>query len=47
MADAGPLQRELEDFLGYLAVERRLSANTLEAYRHDLSDLALWLRGGG
>ena len=47
MADAGPLQRELEDFLGYLAVERRLSANTLEAYRHDLSDLAAWLLGQG
>ncbi|MCX7032533.1 MAG: tyrosine recombinase XerC [Arenimonas sp.] len=47
MADAGPLQRELEDFLGYLAVERRLSANTLEAYRHDLSDLAAWMRGQG
>ena len=47
MADAGPLQRELEDFLGYLSVERRLSANTLEAYRHDLSDLAAWLLGQG
>ena len=47
MADAGPLQRELEDFLGYLSVERRLSANTLEAYRRDLSDLAAWLRGQG
>ena len=47
MADAGPLQRELEDFLGYLTVERRLSANTLDAYRRDLSDLAAWLRGQG
>jgi len=45
LADAGPLQRELEEFLGYLTVERRLSANTLEAYRHDLSDLAAWMLG--
>ena len=38
-ADA-PLQPGIEAFLGYLAVERRLSANTLDAYRRDLGDLA-------
>jgi len=44
---ATPLQGELEDFLGYLSVERRLSAHTLDAYRRDLSDLATWMLGQG
>jgi integrase/recombinase XerC len=44
---ATPLQGELEDFLGYLKVERRLSAHTLDAYRRDLSDLATWMLGQG
>ena len=45
-ADA-PLQPGIEAFLGYLAVERRLSANTLDAYRRDLGDLAAWMAGQG
>jgi integrase/recombinase XerC len=45
-ADA-PLQAGLEAFLGYLAVERRLSANTLDAYRRDLGDLAAWMSAQG
>lgn len=32
----------LDDFLAYLAVERQVSAHTLDAYRRDLSALALW-----
>ncbi|KFN46749.1 tyrosine recombinase XerC [Arenimonas metalli] len=45
-ADA-PLQAGIEAFLGYLAVERRLSANTLDAYRRDLGDLAAWMDAQG
>jgi integrase/recombinase XerC len=45
-ADA-PLQPGIEAFLGYLAVERRLSANTLDAYRRDLGDLAAWMDAQG
>lgn len=32
----------LDDFLAYLAVERQVSAHTLDAYRRDLSALASW-----
>ena len=32
----------LEDFLAYLAVERQVSAHTLDAYKRDLSALAQW-----
>ncbi len=46
-AAASPLQRELDDFLAYLAVERRLSPHTLDAYRRDLADLASWMSGQG
>ena len=35
---AGPV----EDYLSHLAVERRTSAHTLDAYRRDLSALAAW-----
>ena len=47
MTAATPLQGELEEFLGYLSVERRLSAHTLVAYRRDLSDLATWMLAQG
>ena len=32
----------VEDFLAYLAVERRMSAHTIDAYRRDLEALAQW-----
>ncbi|MFY2763725.1 tyrosine recombinase XerC [Arenimonas sp. MALMAid1274] len=41
------LQPGLDAFLAYLQVERRLSANTLDAYRRDLADLATWMGGQG
>jgi integrase/recombinase XerC len=44
---AAALQRDLEGFLAYLAVERRLSPHTLEAYRRDLQDLAAWMSAQG
>lgn len=48
MGTAGtPLPREAEDWLGHLAVERRLSANTLAAYRRDLEALVAWMAGAG
>ncbi len=34
--------RIIEDFLAYLQVERRLSANTLDAYARDLAALSGW-----
>jgi integrase/recombinase XerC len=36
------LSGPLEDFLSHLAVERRMSAHTLDAYRRDLGALAAW-----
>ena len=47
MAGADPLQPEVEAFLAWLAVERRMSPHTLSAYRRDLADLAGWMRDGG
>ncbi len=44
---APPLLADIDAFLGYLAVERRMSAHTLDAYRRDLGDLATWLDGQG
>ncbi len=35
---------ELLPFLGYLASERGLARNTLDAYRRDLTDLIKWLK---
>lgn len=45
MPDALPV--EVEDFLGWMATERGRSANTLAAYRRDLSSYAQWLAGRG
>ena len=36
-----------EDFLAYLAVERQMSAHTLDAYRRDLEALAGWAETQG
>lgn len=32
----------IDDFLSHLQVERRMSAHTLDAYRHDLAALSAW-----
>jgi len=45
MPDALPV--EVEDFLGWMATERGRSANTLAAYRRDLTGYARWLAGRG
>ena len=42
MADA-----DVEGFLAYLQVERRMSAHTLDAYRRDLDALAAWSASRG
>lgn len=47
MAGDSPLQPALEAFLASLAVERRMSPHTLDAYRRDLSDLAGWMLDNG
>ena len=39
------LPTEAEEFLGWMASERGRSANTLAAYRRDLSGYAGWLAG--
>lgn len=39
------ISKLIEDFLSHLLVERRMSAHTLDAYRHDLSALAEWAAG--
>jgi len=47
MTGGSPLQPALEAFLARLAVERRMSPHTLDAYRRDLSDLAAWMLDNG
>ncbi|WP_460713681.1 tyrosine recombinase XerC [Lysobacter terrae] len=37
----------IDDFLAYLAVERQVSAHTLDAYRRDLSALSQWAADKG
>ncbi|HEV8693903.1 MAG TPA: tyrosine recombinase XerC [Lysobacter sp.] len=37
----------IEDFLAYLAVERQMSAHTLDAYRRDLEALSQWTQPQG
>ena len=37
----------VEDFLAHLAVERRVSAHTLDAYRRDLAALSQWADSHG
>ena len=37
----------VEDFLSHLAVERRVSPHTLDAYRRDLAALSGWVEGQG
>lgn len=37
------MQRELDDYLGYLAIERGASSNTIVAYRRDLTDYVAFL----
>ena len=40
--------RAIQQFVKHLALERHLSGHTVEAYRHDLTSLAVFLaRGGG
>ena len=41
------MSRAIAEFLEHLAVERRMSANTLDAYRRDLDALAQWCGAGG
>lgn len=36
-------ERDFNDFLRYLTIERGLSRNTADAYRRDLEDFAAWL----
>ena len=37
----------IDDYLDHLAVERRMSPNTLDGYRRDLAALAAWTRALG
>ena len=41
------LNARIEAYLGHLAVERRLSANTVENYRRDLLAFTAWMQGSG
>ena len=47
MTPDAPLQPGIDAFLAWLAVERRMSKNTLDAYRRDLADLSAWMRDNG
>ena len=43
MTDAGTTAPSaVDEFLSHLAVERRMSAHTLDAYRRDLTALSAW-----
>lgn len=45
--DAGVLPPEAEEFLSWMASERGRSANTLAAYRRDLTGYTVWLTQSG
>ena len=47
VTDRSPVQRHVGRYLDHLAVERGLAANTLAAYRRDLTRYAEFLRGLG
>ena len=47
MADGGALAQALDAYLAHLDVERGLSANTLAAYRRDLSRYVGFLEARG
>ena len=41
------MEEEIRVFLDYLLKEKRSSLNTIEAYRRDLEDLAIFTKGIG
>jgi len=41
------LNARVDAYLAHLSVERRLSANTVESYRHDLLALTAWMQENG
>ena len=45
--EAKPLRVERNAFLAHLAVERRMSAHTLDGYGRDLAALCNWLEARG
>lgn len=45
--DAAAVPREVDDFLAWMASERGRSANTVAAYRRDLTGYAAWLTAAG
>ena len=47
MTAGDALHARIEAYLGHLAVERRLSAHTVDGYRRDLLALAEWMRANG
>ena len=44
-ASTAMLPLEVEEFLSWMATERGRSANTLAAYRRDLTGYCAWLDG--